>query len=125
MITILGRKNSINVQKVMWTSSEIGCQTQRRDVGGEFGGNNSAEYLKNNPTGQIPTLIDGNYILWESNTVVRYLSEVYGTSPWQPKDKKIRFLGHQWMDFYIASLHPVMTTIFWQLIRTPDEILSF
>ncbi|PPR77538.1 MAG: Glutathione S-transferase GstB [Alphaproteobacteria bacterium MarineAlpha3_Bin5] len=121
MLTILGRNNSINVQKVMWTCSEIGCQTERRDIGGEFGGNNTPEYLKKNPTGQIPTLIDGKYILWESNTIVRYISDTYGDTPWQPKDKKICFLGHQWMDFYIASLHPAMTTIFWQLIRTPIE----
>ena len=121
MISVLGRENSINVQKVMWTATEIGCQVERTDIGGEFGGNESTKYLGLNPTGQIPTLLDGDYVLWESNAIVRYLSERYGSSPWQPKDQKLIYLGHQWMDFYSTALHPVMTTIFWQLVRTPEK----
>ena len=38
MLVVWGRKNSINVQKVMWTVAELGLACERKDVGGPFGG---------------------------------------------------------------------------------------
>ncbi len=121
MITILGRANSVNVQKVMWCAAEIGVDVTRSNIGGAFGGNDTSDYLANNPNGKIPTLIDDDFVLWESNVIVRYLSEEYGTSPWHPGTTRERALAGQWMDWYLTTLHPFMTIIFWQLIRTSDE----
>lgn len=120
MIKVLGRANSVNVQKVMWCAAELGLDVERTDVGGAFGGNDTDAYLANNPNGKIPTLIDGDYVLWESNAIVRYLCEAYGSSPWYPEGAKSRGLANQWMDWYLTTLHPFMTIIFWQLIRTSD-----
>ncbi len=121
MVRILGRANSINVQKVMWLAGEIGLEVERVDVGGAFGGNDQPEYLTKNPTGRIPTLEDGDFVLWESNSIVRYLAETYGKDPWQPEDTATRHHASQWMDWYIATMHAPMTVIFWQLIRTNPE----
>ncbi|NQW00442.1 MAG: glutathione S-transferase family protein [Rhodospirillales bacterium] len=121
MIQILGRPNSVNVQKVMWSAAEIGISVDRHDIGGAFGGNDTADYLSKNPNGRVPTLVDGDFILWESNAIVRYLSEAHGASPWFPDSLEERALCNQWMDWYISTLHPSMTVIFWQLIRTPDK----
>ena len=118
MIKILGRPNSVNVQKVMWTAAEIGVSVDRHDIGGSFGGNTTDDYLAINPNGRVPTLVDGDFVLWESQAIVRYLSEVSGTTPWYPASTKDRGLCNQWMDWYTANLHPSMTVIFWQLIRT-------
>ena len=120
MIKILGRPNSVNVQKVMWTAAEIGVSVDRQDIGGAFGGNDTEDYLAKNPNGQVPTLVDGDFVLWESQAIVRYLSESYGAAPWYPASLKDRGLCSQWMDWYIANLHPAMTVMFWQLIRTSD-----
>lgn len=120
MIKILGRPNSVNVQKVMWCAAELRVAVDRSDIGGPFGGNNTADYLSNNPNGKIPTLIDGDYVLWESNAIVRYLCDQYGSAPWQPESAKDRGHASQWMDWYLTSMHGPMTTIFWQLIRTSD-----
>lgn len=121
MVRVLGRANSINVQKVMWIAAEIGLDVERVDVGGAFGGNDQADYLAKNPNGRIPTLEDGEFILWESNAIVRYLAEKYGAAPWQPARVEDKFHAHQWMDFYLTTLHPSMTTIFWTLVRTAPE----
>ena len=120
MIKILGRPNSINVQKVMWAAAEIGVSVDRQDIGGPFGGNTTDDYLAKNPNGRIPTLVDGDFILWESQAIVRYLFEVSGTTPWYPASTKDRGLCNQWMDWYIANLHPSMTAIFYELIRTHE-----
>lgn len=122
MVRILGRANSINVQKVMWLAAEIGLDIERFDVGGAFGGNDTPEYLAKNPSGKIPTMEDGDFVLWESNSIVRYLAEKYGSSPWYPALVEDRYSASQWMDHYIATHHPSMTTIFYNLIRmTPEE----
>ena len=74
MLKILRRKTSSNVQKVLWCCDEIGLPFEREDIGGEFGGNKTPEYLALNPNGLVPTIDDGGYILWESNSCVRYLA---------------------------------------------------
>jgi glutathione S-transferase len=121
MLKVLGRANSINVQKVMWCTAELGVSVSRSDIGGAFGGNDTDEYLAKNPNGKIPTLIDGDFVLWESNTIVRYLCERHGEGPWFPQTVQERGGANQWMDWYLTSLHPFMTIIFWQLIRTAPE----
>lgn len=121
MVRVLGRANSINVQKVMWLGAEVGLDIDRVDIGGAFGGNQTPEYFAKNPTGKIPTLEDGDLILWESHTIVRYLAEVYGSSPWWPEKISDRYHANQWMDFYLTVMHPHMTVLFWMLVRTPPE----
>lgn len=118
MLQVLGRPNSVNVQKVMWCLAELGQEVTRHDIGGAFGGNDQAEYLAQNPNGRIPTLIDGDFVLWESNAIVRYLCDQYGVGTWHPKGAQERGHANQWMDWYQTALHAPMTTLFWQLIRT-------
>ena len=118
MLQVLGRPNSVNVQKVMWCLAELNQTVERQDIGGPFGGNDQAEYLARNPNGKVPTLLDGDYVLWESNAIVRYLCEQYGVGAWYPETVQKRGHANQWMDWYLTELHPSMTTLFWQLIRT-------
>lgn len=118
MLQVLGRPNSVNVQKVMWCLAELGQTVERHDVGGPFGGNDQADYLARNPNGKVPTLLDGDYVLWESNAIVRYLCDQYGVGTWYPDNAQMRGHASQWMDWYLTELHPSMTALFWQLIRT-------
>jgi glutathione S-transferase len=105
----------------MWLAEELNLDVKRVDIGGPFGGNDRPEYLEKNPNGLVPTLEDGDFTLWESQAICRYISEKYGHSPWAPKSEIDRALAGQWMDWYITKLHPHMTVIFWTLIRTPPE----
>ena len=68
------------------------------------------------------SIIDGKFSLWESNTIVRYFCEKWGTASWFPKTIEDRAHASQWMDWYLTTLHLHMTVIFWQLIRTPIEV---
>ena len=120
MLKVLGRSNSINVIKVMWCSAELGLDVDRIDIGGAFGGNDQPEYLAKNPMARVPTIEDGKLILWESQAIVRYLSATHGIGTLLPADPGERALSDLWMDWYAAHLHPLMTTIFWGLVRTPE-----
>ena len=77
-LTIWGRANSVNVQKVLWCLRELDIAYHRIDAGMAFGKNDEPDYLAMNPNGRVPTLVDGDFILWESNSVMRYLVLAYG-----------------------------------------------
>ena len=121
MITIQGRTSSVNVQKVTWCAAELGLVVDRQDFGGAFGGNDTPDYLARNPNGKIPVLIDGDHVIYESNAIVRYLVDQYGSAPWQPETAQARGIAGQWMDWALGELQAPMTVIFWTLIRTAPQ----
>ena len=121
MITIHGRPNSINVQKAMWAVGEIGLAHERLDVGGPFGGNDTPEYRAMNPNGLVPVLVDGDTVIWESHTIVRYLGALHDVGGLWPEDPAERTLADRWMDWATASLQPQMTPVFWGVVRTPGS----
>ncbi|MGE0313500.1 MAG: glutathione S-transferase family protein [Lautropia sp.] len=119
--TILGRATSANVQKVLWLLEEMGLAAERVDVGGSFGGNREPAYLRRNPTGLVPTLIDGEHAVWESNTILRYLANTRGPTPLYPVDPLQRSQVERWMDWQLGALNGAITPLFWALVRTPPE----
>ena len=125
-LTIWGRANSVNVQKVLWCLAELDLAYERIDAGMQFGKNNEAPYLAMNPNGRVPTLVDGDYVLWESNSVMRYLCTAYGQgsgqgSPIYPASPKARAGVDRWLDWTLSTLQPVDRPVFWALVRTPPE----
>ena len=90
MIKIWGRNTSVNVQKVMWAVGELELPHERIDVGGAFGKNKEPAYLAMNPNGLVPTLEEDGFLLWESNSIVRYLAAKYGAGKLEPADMRSR-----------------------------------
>lgn len=121
MLKIWGRKNSINVQKVLWCCEELSLPFERVDVGGPFGGNDEPCYLALNPTGLVPTISDDGFVLWESNAIVRYLAASYGAGTLSPEDPQARAEADKWMDFQATTLWPNLRSVFLSLMRTPPE----
>jgi glutathione S-transferase len=121
MLTIWGRNNSINVQKVMWTVGELGLNHERHDVGGAFGGLDQPDYLAKNPNGLIPTLEDDGVTVWESHAIVRYLAAKYGSGSLWPEDPGLRAEADQWMDWMHTVILKDLAPVFVGLIRTPPE----
>lgn len=120
MLKVWGRKNSINVQKVMWCIGELGLAHERVDVGGKFGGNNEDWYRAMNPTGRVPTIEDDGFVLWNSNAIVRYLAGKHAFGTLYPSDLRDRAVAEQWMDWQGSELNSGFRDVFWQLIRTPE-----
>jgi glutathione S-transferase len=121
MIKIWGRNTSVNVQKVMWAVGELDLAHERIDVGGSFGKNNEPAYLAMNPNGLVPTLQDDGFVLWESNSIVRYLAAKYGAGKLEPPDLRSRARASSWMDWQLTVAAPALTPVFWGLVRTPPE----
>src|SRR5262249_56026508 len=115
MVTVWGRTNSVNVQKVMWALAELQVAHRRIDAGMAFGVVDTPEYRKLNPNGLVPTLEDGDLVLWESNAIVRYLYAQYGPS----QSAAQRAAADKWMDWTTGRITPPLRVIFWGCIRTP------
>jgi glutathione S-transferase len=121
MITIWGRANSVNVQKLLWCCDELVLPYERIDAGLQFGRNNEPDYLAMNPNGKIPTLVDDDFVLWESNAILRYLVLQYGESGLlYPSEPKQRASIDRWLDWSLSTLQPAERPVFWALVRTPD-----
>lgn len=121
-ITIWGRANSVNVQKVLWCLSELDLAYERIDAGMAFGRNNDPEYLAMNPNARVPTLVDGDYVLWESHSIMRYLVLAYRPdSSIYPDAPKRRAAVDRWLDWVLSTVQPADRPVFWALVRTPPE----
>jgi glutathione S-transferase len=121
-LTIWGRANSVNVQKVLWCAEELGLSYQRIDAGMAFGRNTEPDYLAMNPNGRVPTLVDGDFVLWESNSIMRYFALAHGPgSTIYPAAPKARAAVDRWLDWTLSTLQPVDRPVFWALVRTPVE----
>ncbi|HEY7666238.1 MAG TPA: glutathione S-transferase family protein [Xanthobacteraceae bacterium] len=121
MLKIWGRNTSVNVQKVMWAVGELDLPHERIDVGGSFGKNREPAYLAMNPNGLVPTLEEDGFVLWESNSIVRYLAAKYGSGTLAPADLRARARASSWMDWQLTVAAPALTPVFWGLVRTPPE----
>jgi glutathione S-transferase len=121
MLKIWGRMSSINVKKVVWTAQELGLDFQRTEAGGLFGVVKTPEYMQMNPNSLVPVIEDDDYVLWESNVIVRYLCAKHASGQMYPSDLRERFDAERWMDWQQTTLNPVSRPGFWQLVRTPPE----
>src|ERR1700678_1784229 len=91
MLKIWGRNTSSNVQKAMFAIGELKLPHQRIDIGGAFGKNREPSYLAMNPNGLVPTLEEEDgFLLWESNSIVRYLAAKHGATVLEPADLPAR-----------------------------------
>lgn len=121
MLRIWGRITSINVRKLVWAAQEVGVPFTRIDAGGPFGLTKTPEFTKLNPNSMIPVLEDGEYSLWESNVIVRYLCAKYAGGQLYPTDLEARFNAERWMDWQQTRLNPAAREAFMQWIRTTEE----
>ncbi|MBP6008969.1 MAG: glutathione S-transferase [Rhodoferax sp.] len=120
MLHIWGRLSSLNVRKVVWTAQETGVPFARTDAGMAFGVVKTPEYLQLNPNSLVPTMQDGELVLWESNVIVRYLCARYAPVLY-PQDLAQRFDAERWMDWQQTTLNPAGGAAFLQWIRTPES----
>lgn len=120
MLKVWGRVNSVNVKKVLWLLDELGIPYERSNAGLEHGVVDTPEYRAMNPNGRIPTIEDDGFVLWESNSILRYLALKHGSALY-PADPQARASADRWMDWQLSTLSPAERNLFWGLVRTPAE----
>jgi glutathione S-transferase len=121
MITLWGRRNSMNVQKVIWALEELGIAYERHNAAGSYGGTDKPEFRAMNPMGLVPVMRDGEVTMFESNAIVRYLAARYGEGSLRPKAVKELAAAEQWMDWTQINLGPPVMALFLQTVRTAAD----
>jgi glutathione S-transferase len=111
MLRLLGRSTSGNVQKVLFMLEEIKLPYAREDYGRQFNNTQTPEYLALNPNAKVPTVVDGGTVIWESNTILRYLAakhapELTGATPEEKTEVE------RWMDWLLASVNTAYVAVF-------------
>jgi glutathione S-transferase len=96
MLRILGKATSINVRKVLWICEEIGVAYERSDGGPELAGN---------PNALVPVIVDGGFVLWESNTIIRYLANKWTARELLPVDPRRRAEVDKWIDWQATEFN--------------------
>jgi len=126
MLKIWGRRNSINVQKVLWAVGELGLAHEHIAAGGSFGLLDSEEFGALNPNRRVPVIEDDGTVIWESHAILRYLAAKYGAGSLWPEDPGLRAQADQWTDWTLADLQPAfMHGVFWGFYRTPEDLRNW
>jgi glutathione S-transferase len=117
MLRILGKASSINVRKVLWTCAELGLVFEREDWGSGFASTRQPQFLALNPNAMVPVIVDDELVLWESNTICRYLAGRYGDGGLLARDPAARARVEQWMDWQATELNNSWRYAFMALVR--------
>lgn len=117
MLRILGRTPSINVRKVLFACDEMGIAYQREDWGMNSRSTSEPVFLAINPKALVPVMIDGDAVLTESNTIVRYLAAKHGRTDMLPASPLERARVEQWMDWQATDLNGAWRYAFYALGR--------
>ncbi|WP_460064165.1 glutathione S-transferase family protein [Pseudomonas sp. S2_H08] len=121
MLRILGKASSINVRKVLWSCAELQIPFEREDWGSGFRSTHDAQFLALNPCAMVPVIQDGDFTLWESNTIIRYLVSRYDGSHLYPTDAQTRARIDQWIDWQASELNRSWSYAFLSLVRQSPE----
>ena len=114
---ILGKASSINVRKVLWTCEELGLAYEREDWGSGFSATDTPEFRALNPNAMVPVLIDGHFVLWESNSICRYLAAREQRFDLLPAAPRERAIVEQWMDWQAGEFNNAWRYAFMSLVR--------
>lgn len=121
MLKVWGRRSSFNLQKVMWLVGEMRLPHQHIPAGGSFGGLDDPAFLAMNPHGRVPVIDDDGIVVWESQTILRYLAARYGRGEFWSDDPAERSEAERWMDWSQTTLQPdFLNGVFWGFYRTPE-----
>ena len=118
MLELWGRKNAYNVQKVSWLLAELEIEYRHHDVGSQAGDLDRPEFVRLNPHRRVPVVVDGERVLWESNSILRYLAARYRRRDLLPEDPWPRSRVERWMDWELGRLQVDFIDLFWGYFRT-------
>lgn len=112
MLRIYGRANSINVRKVLWMCEEVGEPYTREDWGRGYRATSEEEFRRVSQFGVVPVVVDDDFVLRESNSIVRYLASKHGRADLYPEDIKARAIVEQWMDWAFTDAYVGIRPVF-------------
>lgn len=130
MLRVLGRASSINVRKVLWTCAEIGLPHRREDWGTGFRPTSDPAFAALNPHRLVPVVVapggatGPDFVLWESNTICRWLAAEQGRDDLLPAGPRPRAQVERWMDWQATELNASWRHAFMALVRQHPDFVA-
>lgn len=121
MLKILGKSTSINVRKVLWTCHELSLSYTQEQFGIGFQPTDTSEFKALNPNAMVPVLVDDDLVLWESNTICRYLAGREQRADLLPTTPRERALVEKWMDWQATELNNAWRYVFMARVRNSPK----
>jgi glutathione S-transferase len=134
MLKLWGRPTSGRTQKVLWTLAEIELPFELILASGVMGPNGhvskgntpfglveTEQYRAMNPNRRVPTIDDAGFVLWESNSIVRYLAMQYAPELLYGADVRTFASASRWLDWENNELLPPQHDMVMHLVRLPEE----
>lgn len=119
-LRLYARTTSSNCQKVLWFLGELGAEYELVPTGGDAGGLDDPAYRDMNPNARVPTLVDGDFVVWESHAILRYLAASQAGGAFWPESAEERSEIDRWMDWSQSQLDVSFMNLFWGYWRTPE-----
>jgi glutathione S-transferase len=120
MLTLYHSPQSRSVRP-RWLLEELGVPCEVKLVDLQSGDQKKPEYLKLNPNGTVPTLVDGDLVLWESAAICQYLADKFPEKRLAPPvGTPERGKYYQWIHYAMSGLEPPAVTIFLHTMRLPE-----
>jgi glutathione S-transferase len=121
MLTLYHNPFSQHARRVAALLEEVDIPYTSIHVALNEGAHMAADYLAVNPNHQVPTLIDGDVKIHESNAILRYLCQKYELSRWYPADLTVRASIDQWLDWNQSRLsRSVIDIVLNKVFAGPD-----
>ena len=112
---------SPNTQRARFGLEEAGVAYELSRVDLMSGEHKQPAYLAINPAGRVPALVDGDFILFESNAILEYAAAITPQKRLGPENPRERGDLSRWMFFGTAHVGPHVQTIFAHTIRLPED----
>jgi glutathione S-transferase len=114
--------------RVRWTLQELAVDFEAITVNLVAGDHRRPEFLKLNPAGKVPVLVDGDLVLTESVAIVTYLAEKYRDQGLLPSDLRERAEVDRWLLFTVTELEQPLwriarhTFLYPEDVRLPEDV---
>ncbi len=118
MVKIYGMDASVYSNKVKLAANAIGLAYEFQSMDFKAGDMSKPEYLAIHPAGKIPAISDGEFSLFESSTIIKYLADKQGSDLY-PKELKQRAVVDQWIDFSTIHIGGAMVKVLFNKMFAP------
>jgi glutathione S-transferase len=120
MLTLYHSPQSRSIRP-RWLIEELGVPCEVKLVSLAAGDQKKPEYLKLNPNGAVPTLVDGDLVLWESAAICQYLADKYPEKRLAPAvGTPERGRYYQWIHYAMSGIEPPAVTVFLHTMQLPE-----
>lgn len=119
MIKLYGSRRS-RATRCLWALEELDLEYQHVDIDHIAGEAQTDEYKAINPAGKVPTLVDGDLILFESIAINLYLAQTYGLGGLWPDDRTCQALALQWSLWAATEAEPPNVIVAVERVFKPE-----